>query len=43
VFAAGLEAHPVVTAWRSAARGAPALPAYDAMIRERGGDPVAAL
>jgi len=42
-FAAGLEAHPAVTAWRSVARGAPALPAYDAMIRERGGDPVAAL
>ena len=42
-FAARLEAHPAVVAWRSVASVAPALPAYDAMIRRLGGDPLAAL
>jgi len=42
-YAARLEAHPAVAAWRLVASEAPALPAYDAMIRERGGDPLAAL
>jgi len=40
-YATRLESHPVVEAWRAVAARAPAIPIYDAMIRELGGDPAA--
>jgi glutathione S-transferase len=40
-YAARLESHPAVEAWRSVAAGMPATPVYDTMIRDLGGDPAA--
>lgn len=42
-YAARVEAHPAVQAWRVVARVAPATPVYDESIRALGGDPNAEL
>ena len=43
VWAERVEAHSAVNAWRALAVKAPPIPVYDAMVREMGGDPLAAL
>lgn len=42
-YAARLESHSAVLAWRAVARNAPAIPIYDEAIRRLGGDPNADL
>lgn len=42
-YARGVEALPVVRAWREVAQSAPRIPSYDAYLRKLGGDPDAAL
>ena len=42
-YAAALQEHPSVRAWRELARRAPRMPHYDQHVRERGGDPDAVL
>ena len=41
-YAQRVESHSAVRAWREAAASAPAIPVYDEMIRNLGGDPEAA-